>query len=57
MSEAINLPVGDMGRGFTHYTKSEAVERGFQRYVTVATSNKTINRFETIDPWPFEENP
>ena len=57
LSETISLPVDDTGRGFTRYTKSDAVERGFQRCVTVATSDRAIKRFEMNDPGPFKERP
>ena len=84
---AINchLPDDDPAGGFTRYTKSqsldrgfqwrvsqfsgvsvwqrpteqsnEAVGRGFQWYITVATSNRAIKRFEMTDPWLFKESP
>ena len=44
MSETISLPVEDMGRDFTRYTKSEAVGRCFQRCASVAMSKRASKR-------------
>ena len=48
LSETINLPVNDIGRGFTCYKKSEAVQRDYQRCATVATSKRAIKLFEIL---------
>ena len=57
MSETIHLPVDDTGGGFTRYKKADTVERGFQRRVTVVTSDRAIKGFEMTDTWPFKERP